>query len=541
MKVFKNPLRFTALIAILSITIFSLTAQSFNQDFTPDRKIDIVTRIISSYYVDSLNMDSVVEQGIIAMLKTLDPHSSYSNPEETKALTEPLEGNFSGVGIQFNMLTDTLYVIQTVAGGPSEKVGIMAGDRIITVNDTLIAGIKKPNAEVIKMLRGPKGSEVTVEVMRRGVPELIKFRIVRDDIPIYSVDAAFMADPTTGYISLSRFADSSAKEVAEAMAKLYKQGMKNLILNLEDNGGGYLGAAFNIAGMFLPENAPVVYTHGLNQPMQRFNNEQDGFMTDGRVIVMVNQNSASASEIVSGALQDNDRALIVGRRTYGKGLVQRPFPLPDGSMVRLTTAHYYTPSGRSIQKPYTNGRNDDYYADIRHRYDSGELMNEDSVKLNGGQLHHTLNLRRPVYGGGGIMPDKFVPIDTSYYTTYYRDLVARGVIIKFAQNYVDLNRKEIKKQYKTETDFINKFEITDDMLARLVEMGQSEDIAPNPEAMEISGPFIRLILKGLIGRDIYDDSTYQRVVIPLNPTFREALQLINSPEYDTLLSASEQS
>lgn len=538
MKVFKNPLRFTALIAILSITIFSLAAQSFNQEFTPDRKIDIVTRIISSYYVDSLNMDSVVEQGIIAMLKTLDPHSSYSNPEETKALTEPLEGNFSGVGIQFNMLTDTLYVIQTVAGGPSEKVGIMAGDRIITVNDTLIAGIKKPNAEVIKMLRGPKGSEVTVEVMRRGVPELIKFRIVRDDIPIYSVDAAFMADPTTGYISLSRFADSSAKEVAEAIAKLYKQGMKNLILNLEDNGGGYLGAAFNIAGMFLPENAPVVYTHGLNQPMQKFNNEQDGFMTDGRVIIMVNQNSASASEIVSGALQDNDRALIVGRRTYGKGLVQRPFPLPDGSMVRLTTAHYYTPSGRSIQKPYTNGQNDDYYADIRHRYDSGELMNEDSVKINGGQLHHTLHLRRPVYGGGGIMPDKFVPIDTTYYTTYYRDLVARGVIIKFAQNYVDLNRKEIKKKYKTETDFINKFEITDDMLAQLVEMGQKEDIAPNPEAMEISGPFIRLILKGLIGRDIYDDSTYQRVVIPLNPTFREALRLINSPEYDTLLSAS---
>ena len=504
-------------------------------ELTPDRKIAVITQIVESFYVDTVNANKMVEEGIVAMLKTLDPHSTYTNAEETKELTEPLQGNFSGVGIQFNMLTDTLYVIQTVAGGPSEKVGILAGDRILMVNDTLIAGVKKPNAEVIKMLRGPKGTEVNVKVKRGNEPELIDFRIVRDDIPINSVDAAYVADAKTGYIRVSRFAESTGDEFVEAMNKLLRQGMKNVIIDLEDNGGGYLVSAFNLSSIFLPKDAPVVYTEGLRQPRTAYDNQQPGQFTDGRVVVMVNQYSASASEILAGALQDNDRAAIVGRRTFGKGLVQRPFPLPDGSMVRLTTAHYYTPSGRSIQKPYNAGDTEDYSMDMRRRYDSGELFNRDSIHVNDSLRYYTLRLHRPVYGGGGIMPDRFVAVDTTGYSTYYRDLTAKGIFNRYTQNYVDAHRKQIQKAYKTDAAFMKGFEVTDEMLKEFTDLGEKEGVPMNEEQFAISRDGIRTIIKALIGRDVYEQSTYYRIANELNPTYREALRLINSDDYNSIL------
>lgn len=534
-------LRKTA-IFLLSLTVAAAVAAGLPQEpqkkmpeLTPERKIAVVTQIVENFYVDTVNPNKMVEEGIIAMLKTLDPHSTYTNAAETKELTEPLQGNFSGVGIQFNMLTDTLYVIQTVAGGPSEKVGILAGDRILMVNDTLIAGVKKNTNEVIKMLRGPKGTVVNVKVKRGKEPELIDFRIVRDDIPINSVAAAFMADDHTGYIRVSRFAESTGEEFVNAMNKLLKQGMKNLIIDLEDNGGGYLVSAFNMAGIFLPKDAPVVYTEGLRQPRSAYSNEHPGQFMDGRVVVMVNQYSASASEILAGALQDNDRGVIVGRRTFGKGLVQRPFPLPDGSMVRLTTAHYYTPSGRSIQKPYKAGETEEYSLDILHRIDSGELFSADSIHQNDSLRYSTLRLERPVYGGGGIVPDRFVPIDTTNYSTYYRNLTAKGVFNRYTQNYVDDHRKALKKKYKNDKAFMAGFQVTDAMLMEFTTLGEKEGVAFNAEDYDRSREAMRTIIKALIGRDVYEESTYYRIANELNPTYREALKLINSQDYTTIL------
>lgn len=528
-----------AMAVIVAATAFALPARDRKEgrpaELTPDRKISVVAQIVENFYVDTVDTNKMVEEGIIAMLKTLDPHSSYTNAEETKALTEPLQGNFSGIGIQFNMLTDTLYVIQTVAGGPSEKVGILAGDRILFVNDTLIAGLKKPNTEIMKMLRGPKGTEVNVKVKRGMSPELIDFRIVRDDIPINSIDAVFMADDKTGYIRVSRFAESTGDEFVAAMNKLLRQGMKNLIIDLEDNTGGYLVSAFNLASIFLPKDAPVVYTEGLRQQRAAYNNEQPGQFADGRVVVMVNQYSASASEILAGALQDNDRGVVVGRRTFGKGLVQRPFPLPDGSMVRLTTAHYYTPSGRSIQKPYTAGDNDDYSRDMLRRIDSGELFSGDSIHVNDSLRYSTLRLKRPVYGGGGIVPDRFVAIDTTGYSTYYRDLMAKGIFHRYTQNYVDIHRKALLKSYKNDIAFMKGFEVTDAMLNDFTALGEKEGVAFNDEQFATSRNAIRTILKALIARDLYEESSYYRIANELNPVYREALRLINSQDYTTIL------
>ena len=527
---------------LLSLTLiaaalsYQLHAQN-KTEFTPEQKIRVVEQIVERFYADSLNADHMVEEGIRAMLKTLDPHSQYSDAEATKALTEPLEGNFSGVGIQFNMLTDTLYVISTVAGGPSERVGILAGDRILMVNDTLIAGVKKPNAEVIRMLRGPKGSQVSVTVKRTGEPELIDFLITRDDIPINSVDAAYMAAPGVGYVRISRFAETTMQEVIDALNSLGKKGMKDLIIDLEDNGGGFLNAAIELSSLFLPEGAPIVSTRGMRQDPMSFDNRVKGQLTDNRIVVMVNQYSASASEILSGALQDNDRAVIVGRRTFGKGLVQRPFPLPDGSMVRLTTAHYYTPSGRSIQKPYKRDDvNDEYARDLIERFNSGELMSADSIHFSDSLLYRTLRLERPVYGGGGIMPDRFVALDTTFYSPYYRDMVARGVLNRYSQNYIDTHRKELKKQYPTVESFINGFDVTDAMMDELVALGATQKVEPDQDGINTSGNYMRAIIKALIARDLFDQSAYYRVFNPLDPVYSEALRIITDAEvYSSIL------
>ena len=510
--------------------------------FSPDRKLRMAENLIEAYYVDSVNADRIVEEAIIAMLGSLDPHSAYSTAEETKELNEPLQGNFSGIGVQFNMQQDTLYVIQTIAGGPSEQVGIRAGDRIIEANDTVIAGVKMKNTDIMKILRGPKGSVVNVKVLRRDTPEPIEFRITRDDIPLYSVDAAYMVDPTTGYIRISRFAADTGKEFVDAANKLLRKGMQNLIIDLESNGGGYLNAAVELANQFLRNQDMIVYTQGRNTPPAYFRAEGDGGFLNGRVVVMVDEYSASASEILSGALQDNDRGVIVGRRTFGKGLVQRPFPFPDGSMIRLTVSNYYTPSGRSIQKPYEKGDADDYRMDLLRRYNHGEFYSADSIRMNDSLRYETLRNHRTVYGGGGIMPDRFVPVDTTQMTNYYRDLRAKDMFNRYSFEYVDNNRKELKKLYPDEDTFVSNFTITPAMMDSFIAEAKEAGVEPNDEQLAQSRQAIELVLKGLIGRDLFETATYYRVTNPLNPVYKEAVSIINDPAaYNSLLQGTSSS
>ena len=514
-------------------------ARSDAQEFrlTPDRKLLMSEQIIERFYVDSVNSDKMVQEAIVAMLKTLDPHSTYSDPEETKELTTPLTGNFSGIGVQFNMLNDTLFVIQTTSGGPSEKVGILPGDRIIQAGDSVIAGRKLPNSRIIKILRGEKGSQVLLKVLRKGSPEPIAFLVTRDDIPVYSVDAAYMADPTTGYIRISRFGEETEKEFEKALSDLRAKGMQNLIIDLEDNGGGYLQAAHQLASHFLEKGDMVVYTDAPKMGRSDFRVERAGDFRKGRLVIMANQYSASAAEILSGAVQDNDRGLIVGRRTFGKGLVQRPFPFPDGSMIRLTVSRYYTPSGRSIQKPYAPGDEEAYRKDMLNRYEAGEFSSADSIHLPDSLRYSTLRNRRPVYGGGGIMPDLFVPIDTTMYSTYYRDLVAKGIINRFAITYVDANRKSLRAEYPDGEAFDRGFTFTPEMLDEVVALGRADSVMPDSAMFEKSRPLIATIVKGLIARDLFESTDYFRIVNPaLSPSYRAALDLINDEErYNRLL------
>lgn len=489
-----------------------------------EKKIDLALHMIETFYVDEVDGDSLATAAIVAMLQTLDPHSTYSSPEETKDLNEPLEGKFSGIGVQFNMSTDTVYVVQTVSGGPSEKVGIRPGDRIIWAGDSLIAGRKLPNSRVMKILRGPKGSTVLLKVKRAGEPELLEFLVKRDDIPVNSVDGVYMAAPEVGYIRLTRFAETSGQEVADAIAQLKRQGMTTLVLDLQGNGGGYLSAARDVASLFLDGGDLVVYTRDREGNEQQLRADRAKALFDGEVIVLIDQYSASAAEIVSGALQDNDRATIVGRRSYGKGLVQRPFKLPDGSMIRLTTARYYTPSGRCIQKPYEKGHSEEYRLDMLNRYDSGELWCVDSVRLDKSVEYNTKK-GRVVYGGGGIMPDEFVPVDTALYTHYYRDLVAKSVLPVYAINYVDSHRAELTKKYKNEDAFFERFEVTDEMMAEIVEKATAEGVEFNQEQYDTSLPLLRAIVKGYLANDLFKGQCYIRSVNPFNPVYVKALEI----------------
>ncbi|MBD5363618.1 MAG: S41 family peptidase [Bacteroides sp.] len=523
--------------AALGLMASAVSANIFQpRQFDAAQKLHVAEQIIENCYVDTLSVDKVVEQGIIAMLKELDPHSTYTNAAETKALTEPLNGNFSGIGVQFQIVQDTVYVIQAVVGGPSEKVGIIPGDRIVACNDTVIAGKNLQNSEIMKRLRGPKGSVANLKVVRRSEPDTLSFRVIRADIPLYTVDAAYMADPTTGYIKVASFGQETTKEFKEALSKLKAQGMKNLIIDVQDNGGGYLSAAVEMAELFLPRDASIVYTEGLHQPRQQYNAGVFKPDTKSRLVIMTNEYSASASEILSGAVQDNDRGLIVGRRTFGKGLVQRPFPFPDGSMIRLTTAHYYTPSGRSIQKPYTRGESEDYAKDIHNRYEHGEFYSLDSIRVDSTQVYSTLLHGRKVYGGGGILPDLFVPADTTGINKYFRELRAKNVINQFVVDYVENNRSNLKQTYKTEDDFIKYFTVTPEMIADFINLGEKLEVEPDTAAFKESEPYIAGNIKGLIGRDLFTPSTYYRVFNPLNPVYRRALDLINDPKrYNSLL------
>lgn len=492
---------------------------------------------IASLYVDSVSEDKLVEDAIKGMLENLDPHSSYTDAKETKELEEPLQGEFSGVGIQFNMNKDTLYVIQTIPGGPSERVGVLAGDRIIYVNDTTIAGVKMKNSDIQKRLRGKKGTQVTIKVKRTGVPELITFRITRDNIPLHSIDAQYMLDDHTGYLRISRFGAKTHEEMMDALKELKKKGMTQLIMDLSDNGGGYLNAAIDMCNEFLERGQLMVYTEGENAPRSEANANGWGEYKDLHMVVMVNQYSASAAEIFAGAMQDWDRAVVVGRRTFGKGLVQRPFKFDDGSMMRLTVARYYTPSGRCIQKPYSRGDKKAYEKELLDRANVGEYYSLDSIQFND-SLRYTTRLNgRTIYGGGGVMPDVYVPVDTSEYSTYYRDLTAKGIINQYAISYVDKNRKSLSKQYKTVKDFDHGFTVTDAMMRDFIALGEKDSVKYDEEKYRTSEALLKDIIKGLIARDVYGDaSAYSVVLNHRNRDLQAAIEVLNDRErYNRLL------
>ena len=517
-----------AIALCLTVSITAIAQRSMPQAM---QKLLNAEYAISSLYVDSVNEDKLIEDAIKGMLENLDPHSSYTDAKETKELEEPLQGEFSGVGIQFNMNKDTLYVIQTVPGGPSERVGVLAGDRIIYVNDTTIAGVKMKNSDIQKRLRGKKGTQVTIKVQRPGVKDLITFRITRDNIPLHSIDAQYMLDDHTGYLRISRFGAKTHEEMIDALKQLKKQGMTQLVMDLSDNGGGYLNAAIDMCNEFLDRGQLMVYTEGQNSPRNEAHANGWGEYKDLPLVVMVNQYSASAAEIFAGAMQDWDRAVIVGRRTFGKGLVQGPFKFEDGSMMRLTVARYYTPSGRCIQKPYDRGNKKAYEKELLDRANEGEYYSLDSIQFND-SLRYTTRLNgRTIYGGGGVMPDVYVPIDTTEYSTYYRDMTAKGIINQFAIQYVDKHRKSIAKQYKTVKDFDRGFTVSDEMMRDFIAMGENDSVKYDEEKYRTSERLLKDIIKGLIARDVYgDQSAYSVIINHRNRDLKAATEVLNDPE-----------
>jgi carboxyl-terminal processing protease len=505
------------------VLILPLSAQHF--DRTLNEKLMIVGSAIDRLYVDSVDMNKIVETGIIHMLKELDPHSTYSTPKEVKSMMESLEGEFDGIGITFEIVKDTLCVVQTVPDGPSEKAGLLAGDRIIYVNDTLVANTKLTNSRVTKLLRGPKGTKVKVKIERQGTQELLSFTIIRDHIPINSISIAYMIRPTVGYVHIDRFGANTAKELHEALKTLKKEGMEQLILDLQYNGGGYLSAAIGVASEFLEGKEKIVYTQGLHTQSSTYNASKGGLFTQGNIYVLINEYSASASEIVSGALQDWDRGTIIGRRSFGKGLVQRPISLPDKSMIRLTTARYYTPSGRCIQKPYKN--QEEYQNDIENRLKSGELTNKDSIHFADSLKYTTLIKKRTVYGGGGIMPDYFVPLDTTRAKPYLLELRNKNIMRRLGLQLVDKHRKEWKEKYPTPESFVKNFKVTDELLKALIALAKDEKIKFNAKEYNSSKPIIELQIKGAVARHLWNFATYLRVMNQRDDIIQKALSLID--------------
>ncbi|MDD4823045.1 MAG: S41 family peptidase [Bacteroidales bacterium] len=517
--------------------IASASAQSL-QFSESSQKVSLASYLIEQFYVDKVDESKLAEAAITAMAKELDPHSEYLNKEEAKALNEPMQGNFEGIGVQFNMMNDTLFIVQTIAGGPSEKVGIQAGDRIIYVSDTLIAGVKMPNTEIMKRLKGPKGTTVKVKVLRNRERDLIEFNIVRDKIPIYSLDASYMLDKETGYIKLNRFQATTHEEYLKAFNELRSKKMKNLIIDLEGNGGGLLGTAIQLADEFLSDGQLIVYTQGRKVPRDDAKASKKGSFESGKLIILVDETSASASEILTGAIQDWDRGLIVGRRTFGKGLVQRPWPLPDGSMLKLTVARYYTPSGRCVQKAFDDTKK--YESDLLDRYNKGEMSNKDSIHFNDSLKYQTLLNSRSVYGGGGIMPDIFVPLDTTRSNEYQRNLIAKGCLIRFTQTYSENHRDELKKKYPEVERYITSFQTSDEMIQSLVEDGKTEKLEPKEGELEKATPLLKIQIKALIARDLFGMNEYYQVINEENEILKKAMEILSTKNmYEQLLKGNK--
>jgi carboxyl-terminal processing protease len=484
-------------------------------------KITQLFEWIDRYYVDTVDTDSLSEEIIRKTLSELDPHSVYVSKEGVRAMTEPLAGSFEGIGVSFNIFNDTILIISPISGGPSERTGIRSGDRIITVNGDTVAGKKMNNADLMKRLRGKKGTEVNVGILRRGNKELLDFRIIRDKIPIHSIDAAYKVSDNIGYIRLSRFAASSKNEFDEALSRLRKEGMTDLILDLTGNGGGYIDVAVQLADEFFNRGIPIVYTEGVHNHRRDYLTTSGGNFKKGRLVVMINESSASASEILAGAVQDWDRGIIVGRRSFGKGLVQRQIFFLDSSMLRLTTSRYYTPTGRTIQKPYH--KNNEYSKEVESRLQTGELTGGISVDFPDSLKYQTLIKKRTVYGGGGIMPDVFVPMDTSFSNTYYRELLGKGIFYRFVLNYVDKNRQHLESKYPAFEEFDEKFKVTESILNDLQDFAEKEGLTKNPELFAKSHSYLAVWIKAYIARDLWDSTELYRITNRQNPIFIQAV------------------
>ena len=552
------------LLGILMVAVGSnLKAQEVQDNAM---KFGRLLRLIDSYYVDSTKINDLTEKAIVEVLRNLDPHSVYISKEEVEKMNEPLQGNFEGVGISFNVFKDTLLVVTTVPGGPSEKVGLRAGDRIVQVDAKVIANIGLKNTDVYDLLRGKKGTRVDLKVKRKGESNLLDFTVIRDKIPINSLDASYMLDDNTGYIKLNKFAATTTNEFFEAIKALKTSSKLNsLVLDLRGNGGGYLTAAIELADQFLTAYKLVVYTSGLHAEKKEYNATPLGELEQGKLVILIDESSASASEIVSGAIQDWDRGVLIGRRSYGKGLVQQPFPLTDGSMIRLTTAHYYTPSGRCIQKPYADGV-DAYQKDYMHRIETGELFSKDSVAQNKAEKYLTKTSKRTVYGGGGIMPDVFIPLDTSKYYVYYNMLNRRNVVYTTVLGIMDQNRSDFTQKYPDFKTFNDKFVVSDEMVDKVLAAGEKavgdvpemvipeegenvktvvkpkevkkeEPYKPDPKSIEFARPLLKKQIKGLIARDLFSMSEYFQVMNADDTAIKKALEVINKRgEYEKILT-----
>lgn len=502
-------------------------------------KIMQTCMLVEHQYVDSISMDSLSELVIPLMMKELDPHSVYIPAREMQAMNEPLEAQFDGIGVVFNAATDTVIVLNVVPNGPSAKAGIVAGDRIIEVNDTVVAGVKMPQNDIVKRLRGPRGSEVKLSLKRHGLEELVDVVVVRDAIPINSIESSFMITSDIGYVRLSQFARTSYIELLKSLIKLRKEGLKKLIFDLRGNSGGFMDQAIMIANDFLPEGKLIVYTEDRQkEQIKQYSNGQ-GTSTDLKLIILIDESSASSSEILAGAVQDNDRGVIVGRRSFGKGLVQNQLPYSDGSALRLTTARYFTPTGRSIQKPYEKGHGEDYELDMVNRYNNNEFFSADSIHFSD-SLKFTTAQGRTVYGGGGIMPDYFIPLDTTDMTRYFMQVSGRNIIYRYTLDYADKHREALNK-VETLADLTALLDADKGMFEDFIRYAERQGVRPVRREIERSRKIITSQLRAYIGRNtaLEDDGFYYNI-FPIDDEVQRSIEIFESGEYDKIIAPREQ-
>jgi carboxyl-terminal processing protease len=485
-------------------------------------KVTSALQYILNEYVDTVSMGNLNESLMPALVDNLDPHSMYIPASEFQRFSEPLMGNFSGIGVSFNMTDDTVAIINTIPNGPSEMVGVMAGDRIIMVDDSVVAGVNMPSDDIVRMLKGPKNTVVKVTIYRRGEPAPIDFEITRDDIPIYSVDVAYMVNENTGFIKISQFAQTTYHEFTQAIERLKTQGVEKLIIDLRRNGGGIMEAATMIADQFLEEGQLIVYTEGRSRPRENDYASSRGMLKDAKVVVLIDETSASASEILAGAIQDNDRGLVIGRRSFGKGLVQEEMRFSDGSALRLTVARYYTPTGRSIQRPYENGK-EDYYHDFSERWMRGEFEYRDSVKFDDSQKFYTPG-GKIVYGGGGIMPDVFVPLDTTGASEYYNRVRSLGLMYRFAFHYTDINRASLD-QFTTARE-IESFLDDQNLMPQFIQYAREKGAQPDYEDIRTSELILQKTIKAYVARNIIDNAGFYPIIADIDETLKVAIDTI---------------
>ena len=511
---------------LLGMTVAIYIMPSSNGTLTRNHqlsKFNKVLQYVNSFYVDTVHQEKLIEEAINGMLQSLDPHSTYANAMQNKAAQEALDGAFEGIGVQFNILNDTVMVVAVISGGPSEKVGLRAGDRIVTVDGKSFAGIGIENSDVLKTLRGKKNSIVKLGIMRQGFNQVYEYKIVRDVIPTYTVDVSYMIDYKTGYVKINQFGSTTAREFANALQKLKQEGMTKLILDLRGNPGGYLEAAISVCDELLPAGEMIVYTEGLRVKTEMMKATSYGHFETGEVVILIDDFSASASEIVAGAIQDNDRGWVVGRRSFGKGLVQRQFELEDKSTIRLTTSRYHTPSGRSIQKRYNKGKNE-YAEELLKRYENGEMDSASNIKFDEKQKYYTKK-GRIVYGGGGIMPDHFVPLDRDSNLTAFYQVLNSSAIVEYSFHYTTSNMEKLRKQYPDAKSFIRNMHVSESLFGELMKLYYNKNEKENLILNEASKRELKIWLKALIGRNLYRDDAFYPVINSSDKVILKAMEL----------------